>query len=46
MLALFGRAYLDCVGLHQLFRLLVHAVHFGRGYAEQVLKTARAAFAW
>ena len=31
------------VGLHQLFPLLVHAVLFGRGYAEQALTTARAA---
>ncbi|MFF5044263.1 fructosamine kinase family protein [Streptomyces nigra] len=30
------------VGLHQLFPLLVHAVLFGRGYAEQALTTARA----
>jgi fructosamine-3-kinase len=33
------------VGLHQLFPLLVHAVLFGRGYAEQALRTARAALA-
>ncbi|MDX3523233.1 fructosamine kinase family protein [Streptomyces scabiei] len=33
------------VGLHQLFPLLVHAVLFGRGYAEQALETARAALA-
>lgn len=31
------------VGLHQLFPLLVHAVLFGRGYAEQALAVARAA---
>jgi fructosamine-3-kinase len=31
------------VGLHQLFPLLVHAVLFGRGYAEQALGVARAA---
>jgi len=31
------------VGLHQLFPLLVHAVLFGRGYAEQALTAARAA---
>ncbi|WP_399881340.1 fructosamine kinase family protein [Streptomyces sp. BBFR51] len=31
------------VGVHQLFPLLVHAVLFGRGYAEQALSTARAA---
>lgn len=30
------------VGLHQLFPLLVHAVLFGRSYAEQALGTARA----
>lgn len=35
----------DRVGLHQLFPLLVHAVLFGRGYAEQALETARAALA-
>ncbi|WP_338899759.1 fructosamine kinase family protein [Streptomyces sp. TG1A-60] len=33
------------VGLHQLFPLLVHAVLFGRGYAEQAVETARAALA-
>ncbi|MGP4007497.1 fructosamine kinase family protein [Streptomyces sp. 4N124] len=33
----------DRVGLHQLFPLLVHAVLFGRGYAEQALDVARAA---
>ncbi|MEU0476514.1 fructosamine kinase family protein [Streptomyces olivaceus] len=31
------------VGVHQLFPLLVHAVLFGRGYAEQALAAARAA---
>ncbi|MFF6783195.1 fructosamine kinase family protein [Streptomyces sp. NPDC012510] len=35
----------DRVGLHQLFPLLVHAVLFGRGYAEQALDAARAALA-
>jgi fructosamine-3-kinase len=35
----------DRVGLHQLFPLLVHAVLFGRGYAEQALDVARAASA-
>jgi fructosamine-3-kinase len=35
----------DRVGLHQLFPLLVHAVLFGRGYAEQALAEARAALA-
>ncbi|MGW2297687.1 fructosamine kinase family protein [Streptomyces violaceorubidus] len=33
----------DRVGVHQLFPLLVHAVLFGRGYAEQALAAARAA---
>ncbi|MFE9644782.1 fructosamine kinase family protein [Streptomyces sp. NPDC006365] len=33
----------DRVGLHQLFPLLVHAVLFGRGYAEQALAAARSA---
>ncbi|MEU6356627.1 fructosamine kinase family protein [Streptomyces sp. NPDC047072] len=33
----------DRVGLHQLFPLLVHAVLFGLGYAEQALNTAKAA---
>ncbi len=33
------------VGVHQLFPLLVHAVLFGRGYAEQTLAVARAAAA-
>ncbi|MFG2683229.1 fructosamine kinase family protein [Streptomyces sp. NPDC048392] len=31
------------VGVHQLFPLLVHAVLFGRGYAEQALGAAREA---
>ncbi|QER88031.1 fructosamine kinase family protein [Streptomyces tendae] len=31
------------VGVHQLFPLLVHAVLFGRGYAEQALDAARSA---
>ncbi|MGK3940661.1 fructosamine kinase family protein [Streptomyces sp. RP5T] len=31
------------IGLHQMFPLLVHAVLFGRGYAEQALSTAKAA---
>ncbi|POX37338.1 fructosamine kinase [Streptomyces sp. Ru73] len=35
----------DRVGLHQLFPLLVHAVLFGRGYAEQALAASRAALA-
>ncbi|MFG2025485.1 fructosamine kinase family protein [Streptomyces sp. NPDC048825] len=35
----------DRVGLHQLFPLLVHAVLFGRGYAEQALAAARSALA-
>ncbi|WP_343243804.1 fructosamine kinase family protein [Streptomyces sp. SID13726] len=33
----------DRIGLHQMFPLLVHAVLFGRGYAEQALSTAKAA---
>ncbi|MFR9793115.1 fructosamine kinase family protein [Streptomyces sp. MB22_4] len=33
------------VGVHQLFPLLVHAVLFGRGYAEQALTVARGALA-
>ena len=33
----------DRIGLHQLFPLLVHAVLFGRGYAEQAIGTAKAA---
>jgi fructosamine-3-kinase len=35
----------DRVGVHQLFPLLVHAVLFGRGYAEQALAVARTALA-
>ena len=35
----------DRIGLHQLFPLLVHAVLFGRGYAEQALSVARATLA-
>jgi len=35
----------DRVGPHQLFPLLVHAVLFGRGYAEQALAAARTALA-
>ncbi|MGY0489622.1 fructosamine kinase family protein [Streptomyces sp. WG-D5] len=31
----------DRIALHQLFPLLVHAVLFGRGYAEQALAAAR-----
>jgi fructosamine-3-kinase len=31
------------VGVHQLFPLLVHAVLFGRGYAEKALAVARSA---
>ncbi|MER7571405.1 fructosamine kinase family protein [Streptomyces sp. NPDC126514] len=33
----------DRIALHQLFPLLVHAVLFGRGYAEQALAAARSA---
>ncbi|MFE0388456.1 fructosamine kinase family protein [Streptomyces bungoensis] len=35
----------DRVGLHQLFPLLVHAVLFGRSYAEQAVTAARGALA-
>jgi fructosamine-3-kinase len=35
----------DRVGVHQLFPLLVHAVLFGRSYAEQALAVAREALA-
>jgi fructosamine-3-kinase len=35
----------DRIGLHQLFPLLVHAVLFGRGYAQQALAVARRALA-
>ncbi|MFF4833869.1 fructosamine kinase family protein [Streptomyces sp. NPDC001315] len=35
--------WVNRIGLHQLFPLLVHAVLFGRGYAEQALAVARAA---
>ncbi len=35
----------DRVGVHQLFPLLVHAVLFGRGYAEQALAVAGSALA-
>ncbi|MEU8974015.1 fructosamine kinase family protein [Streptomyces monashensis] len=35
----------DRVGVHQLFPLLVHAVLFGRGYAEQALAVARSTLA-
>jgi fructosamine-3-kinase len=31
------------IGLHQLFPLLVHAIQYGRGYAQQALDVARAA---
>jgi fructosamine-3-kinase len=31
--------------VHQLFPLLVHAVLFGRGYAERALAAARSALA-
>ncbi|MEU6474191.1 fructosamine kinase family protein [Streptomyces massasporeus] len=37
--------WVERVGVHQLFPLLVHAVLFGRGYAEQALAVARAALA-
>ncbi|MET9833312.1 fructosamine kinase family protein [Streptomyces sp. NPDC006385] len=35
----------DRIALHQIFPLLVHAVLFGRGYAEQALTAARTALA-
>ncbi|MGP3776828.1 fructosamine kinase family protein [Streptomyces sp. SDT5-1] len=35
----------DRIPLHQLFPLLVHAVLFGRGYAEQALTAARSSLA-
>ncbi|MCX5425512.1 fructosamine kinase family protein [Streptomyces sp. NBC_00078] len=35
----------DRIALHQLFPLLVHAVLFGRGFAEQALAVARGALA-
>ncbi|MEU0195888.1 fructosamine kinase family protein [Streptomyces afghaniensis] len=35
----------DRVGVHQLFPLLVHAVLFGRSYADQALAVARTALA-
>ncbi|MFJ2967907.1 fructosamine kinase family protein [Streptomyces collinus] len=35
--------WVERVGVHQLFPLLVHAVLFGRGYAEQALAVARSA---
>jgi fructosamine-3-kinase len=38
-----AEGWADRIGLHQLFPLLVHAVLFGRGYAEQALDVARAA---
>ncbi|BCL24870.1 fructosamine kinase family protein [Streptomyces tuirus] len=37
--------WVERVGVHQLFPLLVHAVLFGRGYAEQALAVARTALA-
>jgi fructosamine-3-kinase len=36
-----GDGWADRVGVHQLFPLLVHAVLFGRPYAEQALSVAR-----
>ena len=36
-----AEGWADRIGLHQLFPLLVHAVLFGRGYAEQALAVAR-----
>ncbi|WP_033324743.1 fructosamine kinase family protein [Streptomyces yerevanensis] len=40
-----AEGWAERTGLHQLFPLLVHAVLFGRGYAEQVLAVARSALA-
>ncbi|MEU0743638.1 fructosamine kinase family protein [Streptomyces sp. NPDC006134] len=40
-----AEGWAERVGVHQLFPLLVHAVLFGRGYAEQALSVARAALA-
>jgi fructosamine-3-kinase len=40
-----AHGWADRIGLHQLFPLLVHAVLFGRGYAEQTLDAARSALA-
>jgi len=40
-----AEGWADRTGLHQLFPLLVHAVLFGRGYAEQALAAARSALA-
>ncbi|MEV6170694.1 fructosamine kinase family protein [Streptomyces sp. NPDC051954] len=38
-----AEGWTDRVGLHQLFPLLVHAVLFGRSYADQALMAARSA---
>lgn len=38
-----AEGWTERVGVHQLFPLLVHAVLFGRGYAEQALSVARSA---
>ncbi|CAL9604579.1 hypothetical protein SUDANB6_05521 [Streptomyces sp. enrichment culture] len=40
-----AEGWAERVGVHQLFPLLVHAVLFGRGYAERALCAARAALA-
>jgi fructosamine-3-kinase len=40
-----SEGWADRIGLHQLFPLLVHAVLFGRGYAEQALAVARGTLA-
>lgn len=40
-----AEGWADRIGPHQLFPLLVHAVLFGRGYAEQALAAARTALA-
>jgi fructosamine-3-kinase len=38
-----AEGWTDRIGLHQLFPLLVHAIQYGRGYAQQALDVARAA---
>ncbi|MFE6200562.1 fructosamine kinase family protein [Streptomyces sp. NPDC057838] len=40
-----AEGWTERVGVHQLFPLLVHAVLFGRSYAEQALSVARSALA-
>jgi fructosamine-3-kinase len=38
-----AEGWADRIGLHQLFPLLVHAIQYGRGYAQQAIDVARAA---